>query len=328
MRSQCRTTCTIPAGRDWPLACGLLGGVLADTIAGDPAHGHPVALFGRAMTALERHVYADRAGRGVAFAAAGVVLAASPLLAAVRMTRDRPAARAAVTAATTWAVIASRSLSIIAGQIGAALSSDDLAKARAALPSLCGRDHEGLNAADITRAVVESVAENTSDAIVAPLIWGGLAGPAALSAYRAINTLDAMVGHHSARYDHFGRTSARADDVVNWVPARVTALLAAACSPAVGGSPRIAWQTARDGGPLHPSPNAGWCEAAFAGALGIQLGGELSYSGRFEHRPVVGTGYAPQVADIRRSIRLSQAVTASAAVLAAALALAGKPRPM
>jgi adenosylcobinamide-phosphate synthase len=311
--------------RDWPLAAGLLAGVLADAIAGDPGRGHPVALFGRAMTALEKHVYADRAAPGLAFTAAGVALAAVPPVAATRLTHDRPAARAAITAATTWAVIASRSLSAEANQIGAALIAGDIAAARAGLPSLCGRDPEGLDAAGITRAVVESVAENTSDAVVAPLIWGGLAGPPGLSGYRAVNTLDAMVGHHSPRYERFGRASARLDDVANWAPARVTALLAATCAPAVGGSPRMTWQTARADGPSHPSPNAGWCEAAFAGALGIRLGGPLSYSGRTEHRPVMGAGSAPHVTDIRRAIRLGRAVTASTAVLAAALAVAGPP---
>jgi adenosylcobinamide-phosphate synthase len=219
--------------------------------------------------------------------------------------------------------VASRSLSAAAEQIRAALVAGDLATARDLLPSLCGRDPQYLSEADITRAVVESLAENTSDAIVAPLIWGGLAGPAGMSAYRAVNTMDAMVGHHSPRYERFGRASARLDDVSNWLPARVTALLAAACSPAVSGKPERTWQTARTYGPQHPSPNAGWCEAAFAGALGVRLGGTLSYAGRTEHRPEIGTGRAPQAADITRAIRLSRAVTAGATALAVALAAAG-----
>jgi adenosylcobinamide-phosphate synthase len=308
------------AGRDWPLAGGLIGGAIADAMAGDPAHGHPVAVFGQLMTAVEHRVYADRIGNGLAYAAAGVVLGAGPVLVAARLTRASPAGRAAVTAATVWAVIASRSLSAAARQIGVALEAGDLAQARAALPSLCGRDPQDLDGPAITRAVVESVAENTSDAIVAPLVWGALAGPAGLSGYRAVNTMDAMAGHHSPRYERFGKAPARLDDVANWVPARVTALLAAACSPAVGGRPGPTWQTAREYGPSHPSPNAGWCEAAFAGALGIRLGGVLSYSGRTEHRPEMGTGGLPQAGDIGRAIRLSRTVTASATALAAAVA--------
>jgi adenosylcobinamide-phosphate synthase len=131
-----------------------------------------------------------------------------------------------------------------------------------------------------------------------------------------------MVGHHSPRYERFGWASARLDDVASWAPARVTALLAAACSPAVGGRPGRTWRVATRYGPRHPSPNAGWCEAAFAGALGVRLGGPLSYAGRFEDRPALGCGRPPQPADICRAIRLSRAVTAAATTLAAALALA------
>jgi adenosylcobinamide-phosphate synthase len=308
---------------DWPLAAGLLGGAIADAIVGDPARGHPVAVFGRIMTAVEQRIYADRVGPGMFYAAAGVTLGTVPLLGMARVARASPAGRATITAATTWAVVASRSLAETADQIGRALITGDLAQARDTLPSLCGRDPQDLHHAQITRAVVESVAENTSDAIVAPLIWGALAGPAGLSAYRAVNTLDAMVGHHSPRYEQFGRAAARLDDVANWIPARVTALLTAACAPAVSGRPATTWRTARDDGPRHPSPNAGWCEAAFAGALGVRLGGVLTYSGRTEHRPEMGTGRPPQPADIARAIRLSRAITASATCLAAAVAVAG-----
>jgi adenosylcobinamide-phosphate synthase len=314
-------------GRDWPLAGGLIGGVIADAIAGDPALGHPVALFGQIMTAVEQRIYADRHGPGIAYTAAGIILGAGPVLAAARVTRASPAGRAALTAATTWAVTASRSLSEAAQQIGASLAAGDLPQARDALPCLCGRDPHGLDYDGIARAVVESVAENTSDAVVAPLIWGALAGPAGLSGYRAANTLDAMAGHHSLRYERFGRGSARLDDVVNWIPARITALLTAACSPAVGGRPAATLQIARDYGPRHPSPNAGWCEAAFAGALGVRLGGVLSYAGRTEHRPEIGTGRPPQAADIARAIRLSRAVTASTTALAAVLAAAASRKP-
>jgi adenosylcobinamide-phosphate synthase len=308
--------------RDWPLAVGLIGGAVADAILGDPESGHPVALFGQLMNALEQRVYTDRAAPGIGYAAGGLLLGAGPLLVAAHLTRGSRTGRAAITAATAWTVVASRSLCVAARHVGTALSAGDLAQARDALPSLCGRDPQGLDPAQIARAVVESVAENTSDAIVAPLIWGALAGPAGLSGYRAVNTLDAMIGHHSPKYEHFGMPSARLDDVANWIPARVTAVLAAACSPAVSGRPGITWQTARDYGPRHPSPNAGWCEAAFAGALGVRLGGLLAYSGRTEHRPEIGTGRLPQTSDIGRAIRLSRAVTLSATALAAALAVA------
>jgi adenosylcobinamide-phosphate synthase len=306
---------------DWPLAGGIVAGVLADGLVGDPRRGHPVALFGRAATRLERSLYADSRRRGAGFTACCEALAIGPAVAAARISRRRPATRLAWAGTVTWAVTGARSLTVEAGRIHRALLAGDLAGARRMLPNLVGRDPAELDAAGIARAVVESVAENTSDAIVAPLLWGALAGPPGLAGYRAANTLDAMVGHHSPRYERFGWASARLDDVVNWAPARVTALLAAACAPVVGGRPAVAWRIALDDGPRHPSPNAGWCEAAFAGALGVRLGGPLSYAGRAEHRPELGTGRPPEAADIARASRLCRSVTAAATALAASLAL-------
>jgi adenosylcobinamide-phosphate synthase len=183
--------------------------------------------------------------------------------------------------------------------------------------------------------VIESVAENTSDAVVAPLLWGAVAGIPGLAAYRAINTLDAMVGYRSARYLRFGWAAARLDDVANWIPARVTAALTVACAPLVNrglvnrglvnrgqASPaEVLRLTLRDGG-RHPSPNAGRCEAAFAAALGVRLGGTNVYGGVAEERQELGEGGAPEPADIRRAIVLSRAVTAAATALAVAIALA------
>ena len=311
----------------WPLAGGIAAGVLADQVVGDPRRGHPVALFGRAAAILERGLYADAKSRGVVFTACCESLAIGPALAAARVTRHRPLAQLAWAGTVTWAVTGARSLTAEAGRVQRALLAGDLPGARRLLPNLVGRDPTGLDAAGIARAVVESVAENTSDAIVAPLLWGALAGPPGLAGYRAANTLDAMVGHHSPRYQQFGWASARLDDVVNWAPARVTALLAAACAPIVGGRPAAAWRIALDYGPRHPSPNAGWCEAAFAGALGIRLGGPLSYAGRAEHRPELGSGRPPEAADIARASRLCRSVTAAATALAASLALAPAAEP-
>jgi adenosylcobinamide-phosphate synthase len=311
----------------WPLAAGLLAGVAADAAFGDPRRGHPVALFGRAAGALETRLYADSRLRGAGYAAACLGLAAAPALAAGRLTRGRPRAALAATAAATWAVIGARSLTGEARRIGAALRDGDLPAARAALPALCGRDPAGLGAGEISRAVIESVAENCGDAVVSPLFWGSVTGLTGLLGYRAVNTLDAMVGHRSARLARFGTASARLDDVANWAPARLTALLAAACAPAAGGRPGAAWRAARRYGRRHPSPNAGHCEAAFAGALGIRLGGSNTYDGVTEHRPELGEGRAPEPADIDRAVRLCQAVTVAAAAAAAlaAVALASLP---
>jgi adenosylcobinamide-phosphate synthase len=207
--------------------------------------------------------------------------------------------------------------------MAALLEADDLAGARTRLSHLCARDPSGLDAKALARATVESLAENTSDAAIAPLFWGAVAGVPGLLAYRAINTLDAMVGYRNARYERFGWASARLDDVVNFPPARLTGLLTVACAR---GARKEAWRVLRRDGSAHPSPNAGRCEAAFAGALGVRLGGTNAYGGRVEERPEMGDGRAPEVGDIRRAARLSTAVTIAAAAVATAAAIARRAR--
>jgi adenosylcobinamide-phosphate synthase len=333
----------------WPLAAGLAAGVALDALLGDPRRLHPVAAFGRAAAALEARDYADSRLRGAAHAAACVLAVAAPGALLHRRTRGRPASEAVAVALAVWAVTGARSLRHEAERTLVALASNDLPAARRVLPSLCGRDPAGLDATQITRAVIESVAENTSDAVVAPLLWGAVAGLPGLAAYRAVNTLDAMVGYRSPRYLRFGWASARLDDLANWIPARVTAALTIACapvaktqmaplpgtsaqSPSAGG--HLATRPARGvfgsaaalravlrDGPRHPSPNAGRCEAAFAGALGVRLGGTNVYGGVAETRPGLGEGHAPEPDDIRRAIRLSQAVTMAATGVAVLVAL-------
>ena len=300
-----------------------MAGVVLDVLLGDPRRGHPVAAFGRAAAALEARGYADSRPRGAAHAAACVLAVTAPAALLRRRTRSWPPAEVAAVAAMVWAVTGARSLHHEAERALVALSGHDLRSAREILPSLCGRDPSGLDAGQIARAVVESVAENTSDAVVAPLLWGALAGLPGLAAYRAVNTLDAMVGHRSDRYLRFGWASARLDDVANWLPARVTAALTVACAPLVrGAKPAAALRVARRDGDAHPSPNAGRCEAAFAGALGIRLGGTNVYGGVAETRHELGEGRAPEPEDIRRAIALSRAVIAAATVLAVLVALA------
>jgi adenosylcobinamide-phosphate synthase len=306
----------------------MLAGAAADALLGDPRRGHPVALFGRAAQAVQDRAYADSRVRGAGYAAACVLAAAAPAVAADRLTRGRPWLRAAATAAAVWTVTGARSLIKEAERVAAALEASDLTAARAALPGLCGRDPGRLDEGELARAVVESVAENTSDAIVAPLVWGVVAGLPGLAGYRAVNTLDAMVGYRSPRFARFGWGSARLDDVANWAPARLTGLLAVAFAPAVGGDPATAWRVMRRCGARHPSPNAGWCEAAFAGALGVRLGGTNAYAGETEHRPVLGQGRPAQPGDIRRAVRLCRAVTiAATAVSAVAAAAIGAREP-
>ncbi|MFI0899948.1 cobalamin biosynthesis protein [Streptomyces sp. NPDC020983] len=290
---------------DRTYAYGAALGFLGDLVAGDPRRGHPVAAFGRAAGALERRMWRDGRPAGAVYAALCAGSAACAAGLAARAARRSRTASTALTAACTWAVLGGTSLAREARTVGAALDAGDLDAARARLPHLCGRDPQHLDAAQIARAVVESVAENTSDAVVGALVWGAAAGPAGLAGFRAANTLDAMVGHRSPRHLRFGWAAARLDDAAGWPGARLTAALAVLAGP----HPGTAWRTWRRDAAAHPSPNAGPVEAAFAGALRVRLGGTLSYAGRTEHRPVLGAEFPPpSVPDIERAVALSRRV--------------------
>jgi adenosylcobinamide-phosphate synthase len=202
------------------------------------------------------------------------------------------------------------------------LEAGHIDEARRRLSHLCARDGSSLAAPELARATVESLAENTSDAVVAPLIWAAVAGVPGVLGYRAANTLDAMVGYRSPRYLRFGWASALVDDVLNLIPARLTGVITGACAWVVNGSALNTWRIMlRDAG-NHPSPNAGWCEASAAAALGVRLGGANVYHGEVELRPILGEGGRPvEVADIRRAIRLGRSVALAGAGVALALAL-------
>ncbi|MBG0832735.1 cobalamin biosynthesis protein [Planomonospora sp. ID67723] len=307
-------------------ALGMLAGVALDAVLADPRRGHPVALFGRAAAALEKRLYGDARADGAVHVALCVGSAA--LLGAVAGRVRHPLARGAVSAVATWSVLGGTTLGREGAAMAAFLEAGDLAGARGRLPHLCGRDPSRLEEPELARATVESIAENTSDAVVAPLLWGAVAGVPGLLAYRAVNTLDAMIGHRNARYARFGWAAARLDDVANAVPAQITGLLTVLAAPLAGGSSRRAAAVLRRDGHRHPSPNAGRCEAAFAGALDVTLGGTNVYGSRVEHRPEMGDGPKPSVRDIRRSVRLARAVGFAAAGLAVLVALrAGERRP-
>ena len=304
----------------WATPAGIAAGYLADVLFADPRRGHPVAGFGWCATALEKITYRDDRGSGVIHTA---VLVGSMVGAGVlAQRRVGGGAEVLLTAAATWVTLGGTTL----GKTGAAMADrvahEDVDGARALLPSLCGRDPAVLDGPGLTRAACESVAENTADATVAPLMWVALAGVPGVLVYRAINTLDAMIGNRSARYLRFGWAAARLDDLVNIIPARVTGLLVALCAPLVGGSPTGAVRAWSRDADRHPSPNAGVVEAAFAGALGVQLGGPTQYRHELEIRPTLGEGRPPGVEDLRRAVRLSRLVQLAAAVLAAAIALA------
>jgi adenosylcobinamide-phosphate synthase len=293
---------------------GVLVGYLADLALGDPKRGHPVAVFGRAAARLERLTYRDSRIAGVAHV--GLLLGALALLGtALQRAAGRGSWSIAATAAATWISLGGTSLARTGVSMADLLERDDVEAARRLLPSLCGRDPARLDGAGLTRAALESVAENTSDAQVAPLLWAAAGGVPAVLGYRGINTLDAMIGHRSPRYLRFGWAAARLDDAANFVAARATAALVVLCAGVLGGSPSGAVRAWRRDAARHPSPNAGVVEAAFAGALGVRLGGPTHYHHELQIRPTLGDGREPTVADLRRAVRLSRLVQAAAAAL-------------
>lgn len=307
-----------------PRAVGIAAGYAADRVFGDPRRGHPVALFGGAAAALERRTYADDCAAGALHTAALLGTLSLLGIAAERASRRGAASVVVTTAASVFVALGGTSLARAGNQMAGHLERGDVDAARRLLPSLCGRDPSVLDEAGLARAALESVAENTSDAHVAPLLWAAVGGVPGVLVYRGANTLDAMIGHKSPRYRRFGWAAARFDDAANYLAARVTAVLAAVCAPVVGGSPVAALRAWKRDARRHPSPNAGVAEAAFAGALGVRLGGPTQYAHELEIRPTLGDGPQPQAADLRRAVRLSRAVQGAAALAAIGLSAAGR----
>jgi len=285
-------------------------GIVADLVFGEPpVRPHPVAAFGSLMSRFEARAWRDDRAAGVVHALAGLGLGTAFGL----MARS--------TAMATYTAVAGNALGRAALDVHDALVGGDVDRARELVPALVGRDPSSLDAAALARAAVESVAENTVDAVVAPALWAAALGAPGALGYRAVNTMDAMVGHRSPRYERYGWASARLDDVLNLVPTRLTGLLTIAVAPVAGGSPRETLRVWRRDRNDHPSPNTGQCESAMAGALGVRLGGTNTYPGYTEHRPVLhAEGRAPETKDITRAVRLSRTVGVAAAALAVAVA--------
>ena len=302
-------------------AAAIILGTGADLALGDPAKGHPVAGFGTVVLCAEDRWYEPTRLRGIALTVSAVGATTLAVAASDRALRAYPAARAALGAAVVWSTLGGRSLWRVGGELAGLLEQGDVDGARKLLPSLAGRDPSALSASELARAGTESVAENTSDAIVGALFYGALLGPAGAAGFRAANTLDAMVGHRSPRYEQYGWASAKLDDALGWLPARLGARFAVVAAPVVGGSSAEASAVLARDGDAHPSPNAGQMEAAFAGALGIQLGGPLHYGPRLEERPTMGDGRSPDAPALRGAVRLSQAVTALSVVSAVGVRL-------
>lgn len=285
--------------------------------------GHPVTWIGALIATLDRawnsggiRPARDRAA-GLAAALVTIGLTAG-VTAAVAALLPRSWAGLLLAGVLAWPLVAARSLSDHVARVAAPLEKGDLTRARRAVSMIVGRDPDRLDESGVARAAIESLAENASDGIVAPLFWGALLGLPGIAGYKAVNTLDSMIGHRTPRYDAFGWAAARIDDLANLIPARICAFLFAAVSPRPARSLACIWRDARH----HRSPNAGWPEAAMAGGLGIRLSGPRVYGDRLSPEPWVNaSGADPDSAGISAALALyRRALVASAALLLLAAA--------
>lgn len=270
------------------------------------AIGHPVIWMGAQIDRLDRrrnHPEDDRETRrraGVRAALTAIATAVALAVLALMVLPGGPvgAFGAAVLA---WPLIAARSLHDHVAPVAAALEAGDIPAARAAVARIVGRDVSALDEAGIARAALESLAENASDGVSAPLFWGLVAGLPGIAAYKAINTLDSMIGHRTERHEAFGRFSARLDDLVNWIPARLTG----ASFAVVSGRPARPMAVMKRDAPRHRSPNGGWPEAAMAAALGVRLSGPRIYGRHIADEPWLNPRSPdPTAADLRRGLAL------------------------
>lgn len=284
--------------------------VLLDLLLGDPRWlPHPVVAIGKLISLLEKllrkTVRSELLGGGLLLIFTVAITAGAATLLLKGAYAISPTAGFLVAVLLSWSCLAARSLQQESSLVAAALTRGDLLAARKALAFIVGRDTADLDEASIWRGVVETVAENTSDGVIAPLCCLLLGGPVLGLAYKAVNTLDSMVGYKNDRYLLFGRASARLDDLVNWLPARLTGLLMVLAAPLAGLSMQNSWRVMRRDGRNHSSPNSGIPEAAAAGALGVQLGGVNSYFGKFVAKPTIGDPLQPlNLAAWRGAIRL------------------------
>lgn len=291
----------------------VVAAYLLDGWVGDPRWlPHPVCGIGALIGKLERRLFPLARSRGAQLAA-GILLVITVVATVTAMawgvtalaTAVHPWLGAAVHACGMALLLARRSLADAVLAVYRPLAADDLPAARAAAGLIVGRDTDGLPAAEVARAAIETAAENTADGVVAPLLYGLIGGLPLMAAYKAVNTLDSMVGYRNERYLYFGRAAARLDDLANWVPARLTGLAMVAAAWLLRAAPSRAWQVLRDDAGKHPSPNSGWPEAAAAGALGVRLGGTNHYGGVPSHRLVLhAAGRSPVAADLPAAVRL------------------------
>ena len=300
--------------------------LLLDLAFGDPRWlPHPVRIIGRLIAALEgpaRRAIPDARLAG-SLTALAVILTAALATGAMIWVAEwvHPRLGDAVSILLLYTTLAARDLADHSNGVYRALARFDLAEARRLVSWLVGRDTERLTEPEVVRAAVESVAENTVDGIIAPLFFAALGGPIAAMTYKAASTLDSMIGYRNERYIDFGRTAAEIDDGANWLPARLAVPIITAAAALTGQQASAAWRIARRDGRKHMSPNAGIAEAAFAGALGIRLGGVMQRRGRPVNLPEIGD---PVVTLARGQILAANRMMYAATGIAVAVFLAAR----
>ena len=309
----------------------VLGGFLLDALFGDPAWlPHPVVLMGRCILALEKHLRTalPKTPRGelVGGAAVAAVLPLGTLavtgLACWAAARLHPALGLALQMLWCGQALAAKGLAQESRNVYKELAKGDLPAARRAVARIVGRDTQNLTAAGVTRAAVETVAENTSDGVIAPLLYMLLGGAPLALTYKAINTMDSMLGYKNEKYLYFGRCAAKLDDAANWLPSRLAALLWVAAAALTGNSARGAWRIWRRDRRRHASPNSAQTESACAGALGVQLAGPAYYFGEYYDKPTIGDPLREiEPRDILRANRMMYAESLLALVLGLAVRL-------
>lgn len=281
--------------------------------------GHPVTWIGKLIDALDAWLnlegteVRDRQISG-AVAAGLVIIVVAVIAAAIQLLLAHSVAGLVLTGIVASPLVAARSLYDHVGDVSRPLAAGDIAGARQSVSMIVGRDPSVLDEAGVARAALESLAENASDGVVAPLFWGAIFGLPGIAVYKAINTLDSMIGHKTPRHKAFGWASARIDDLVNLIPARLTGLIFAALAPSPRAALDLMWREAGN----HRSPNAGWPEAAMAAALGVRLSGPRIYADHVADEPWInGAAHDPGVTDLEKGLRLFRtAMIAVAAVLA------------
>lgn len=303
----------------------VIAGFLTDCILGDPLYiPHPVRLIGRLISALEslfRRIF-PKTPTGEKFA--GAVMAVSVLIitgtasAAILQiaAKINYMAEFVIASIISWQTIAAKCLMTEAMKVERILEKGDLQGARYQVSMLVGRDTEELDSDGVAKAAIETVAENASDGVVAPLFWLMIGGPVGGLLYKAVNTMDSMVGYKNDRYRYFGTFAAKTDDVVNYIPARLSALFMIAAAFVLKFDAGNAWKIWKRDRRKHSSPNSAHTEAVCAGALGVQLAGNASYFGKIHEKPYIGDPLRPvKVQDIGKSCRLMYAASLIAIII-------------